>query len=75
MTYVSSIINNYGDIDNAKKDAETLIEIYKRQGQFIFLETISDQIGLESIGNTSEDSLFFMRMMISKLKEMILERI
>lgn len=75
MTYVSSIINNYGDIDNVKKDAETLIEIYKRQGQFIFLETISDQIGLESIGNTSEDSLFFMRMTISKLKEMILERI
>ena len=75
MTYISSIIMNYNDSANVKKDAATLLEIYKRQGQHIFLETLADQTGEAAKEMDTVDSLLLMSKTVNKLKELILERI
>lgn len=75
MTYISSIINNYNDPANIKKDGETLREIYKRQGQYVFLETISSEIGNQCLNKPPLESIQVMKNTVGELKEMILERI
>ena len=42
--YVSSIINNYGDMPNVQKDAKILHDILNRQGSRIFLEVMTDHL-------------------------------
>lgn len=47
--YVSSIVNNYGDMDNAQRDIKTLHEILGRQGSYMLLEVVAESTGRAAI--------------------------
>lgn len=49
MSYVSSIINKYGDMENVKSDLETLKDIQSRQGDSLLIDRIAEQAGSLSI--------------------------
>lgn len=43
--YNTSIIQNYGDEENVKRDVATLIDILERQGDALLLDVIAESIG------------------------------
>ena len=45
MTYVSSIINKYGDIDNVKNDVKVLNEILSRQSKSLLIDVMASFVG------------------------------
>lgn len=45
MTYISSIISNYGDTDRVKQDLITLNDIMARQGDRLLLHAIAEASG------------------------------
>lgn len=49
MTYVSSIMTKYGDIEKVKQDVKTLNEILTRQGSSLLIDVIAESIGNAAI--------------------------
>ena len=43
--YISSIIFNYGDTENVKKDVVTLNKFLARQGTSLLLDVIAEHVG------------------------------
>lgn len=43
--YVSSIVTKYGDVENVKRDAKTVIEILGRQGSSFLIDIIAEHCG------------------------------
>lgn len=43
--YVSSIINQYGDVDNLTKDVLALKDILGRQGSMILVRALAENVG------------------------------
>ena len=67
----------YGDYDNVIKDAKKLIDILNRQGSYIFLEVLADQLAQTSYDYplTQDERNTYHKSICNDLKTLILERI
>lgn len=70
-------MNQYGDIQNVKKDAETINVIIDRQGTTFLLHLIAEHCGNTTLKFklNDQDSKNVMNSILTELKESILERI
>ena len=76
-TYTSSVINNYGDVEQLKQDAATLRDILNRQGSRLLLEVIANSVG-EASTKFKFDNLEQGRVLtklVTELSDLIVERI
>jgi hypothetical protein len=77
MSYVSSIINNYGDTDNVKRDVKTLNEILSRQGASLLIDVIAEHVGntANKFNFHSSDRAMTLIALVDELESAIKERI
>lgn len=75
--YISSMTEKYGDIQNAKKDWETLKDILNRQGSSFLIDAIAENCGSTSatFRFSQKDRERLVESLTSELKESLLERL
>lgn len=75
--YISSMTEKYGDIQNAKKDWETLKDILNRQGSSFLIDAIAKNCGNNSVTFrfSQNDRERLVESLTSELKESLWERL
>ncbi len=77
MTYVSSIINKYGDIDNVKNDVKVLNEILSRQSKSLLIDVMASFVGDCALKYkyTEAEKMLVVNSLVAELRESLLERL
>ena len=75
--YTSSIVNNYGDTDNVKKDTRVLNDILSRQGTSLLIDVIAETTGetCNKFKLNSLDRRQLVNTLVDELREALLERV
>lgn len=77
MNYQSSIVNKYGDRENVKRDAGTILEIIGRQGIPLLLDVIAESCGetANKFSFSNADRTNLIRKYPEELKSALSERL
>jgi len=75
-SYISSIVTKYGDLDNVKRDVQTLNEIQSRQGSSLLIDSLAESAAgaLFKFKSNEEERMRLVDSLVSELKNALLER-